>query len=143
STTLFRSSLRQIYGRPFTETRRALSDVANPLRAPLRGLTCTSQKLSKGGPRAVYLVGSSMLTLESWLRHLANPLRRIFQLQKLFFFTLHSVYFSVTFKNSKQKKSNKQLLCTNTTIYGVLSGIFFFELLCNTHHRRSTVNVDE
>src|SRR4029434_8016369 len=30
---------------------------------------------------AVYLVGSSMPTLHSWLRHLANPLRRIFQLQ--------------------------------------------------------------
>ena len=29
----------------------------------------------------VYLVGSSMLTLDSWLRHLANPVRPIFQLQ--------------------------------------------------------------
>ena len=28
---------------------------------------------------AVYLVGSSMPTLDSCLRHLANPLRRIFQ----------------------------------------------------------------
>ena len=30
---------------------------------------------------AVYLVGFSMPKLDSWLRHLANPLRRIFQLQ--------------------------------------------------------------
>ena len=30
---------------------------------------------------AVYLLDSSMITLDSWLRHLANPLRCIFQLQ--------------------------------------------------------------
>src|SRR4029434_3122140 len=30
---------------------------------------------------AVYLVGCSMPTLDSWLTHLANPLRCIFQLQ--------------------------------------------------------------
>ena len=29
---------------------------------------------------ATYLVGSSMLTLQSWFRHLASPLRCIFQL---------------------------------------------------------------
>ena len=39
--TLKRNLWSSVYGH--TETRRALSDVANPLRAPLRGLTCTSQ----------------------------------------------------------------------------------------------------
>ena len=42
------------------------------------------------------------------------------------FFTLYSVYFSVLLKNLSKKKSNKQLLGTNTTIYRVSSAIFFF-----------------
>ena len=57
-------------------------DTESPLRAPLRGLTCTSQFFNYPTPSirqyiAVYLVGSSMPTLDSWLRHLANPLRCI------------------------------------------------------------------
>ena len=38
------------------------------------------------------------------LRHLANPLRRIFFSYYKGVFTLYSVYFSVTFKKSKKKK---------------------------------------
>src|SRR4029434_2884109 len=71
-----------------------------------------------------HLVSSSMLTLGRVLTHLANPIRRIFQLQYRGFF-LYSVYFSVTFYKSTQK-SNKQPLRKNTTTFGVWSAIFFF-----------------
>lgn len=79
--------LSPIYGRPFTraetrrhtETHRALS-VA--WRAPPKFCNYPLKRLrAHRDPRAVYLVGSSMLTLDSWLRNLANPLRPIFQSQ--------------------------------------------------------------
>src|SRR4029434_2686081 len=78
--------------------------------------------------QAIYLVSSCMLTLDRWLRHLANPIRRIFSVTiKGFLHGTVSISLSLS-KNVSNKKSNKQLLGTNTTIYGVLSAIFFFEL---------------
>src|SRR4029434_181918 len=94
---------------------------------------------------AVYLVGSSMPTLDSWLRHLANPLRRIFQLQKRGFYIAQCLIRVNFKKNLSKKKSNKQLLCTKTTYkYGVWSAAILFLLLlfciCSTHNRRRTIN---
>src|SRR4029434_447318 len=41
-------------------------------------------------------------------------------------FTLHSLISLYLLKNLGKKRSNKQLLCTNTTINRVWSAIFFF-----------------
>src|SRR4029434_5234179 len=74
---------------------------------------------------AVYLVGSSMPTLDSWLRHLANPHRRIFSVTITGF--LHSLYFSVTYNTKSKQKKVKQttFMHKNTTIYVVWSTPIF------------------
>ena len=97
----------------FTQARKTRN---SPLRSYVPPLACLRAlliffnyptKLRKpqgwdwNRPIAVYLVGSSMLTLESWLRHLANPLRRSFQLQKLVFYIAQcSVNFGSYFRFS-------------------------------------------
>src|SRR4029434_3197039 len=65
-----------------------------------------------------------MLALHRWLRHLANPIRGIFQLHERGFYIVQCL-----FLGNLKKKSNKQLLCKNATIYGVWSAIFFYYLL--------------
>src|SRR4029434_2596319 len=122
-----------IYGRPFTETQRhgepspswqTLSEHLSVARR-VPPTFCHYSSPSICQYIAVYLVGSSMPTLDSWLRHLANPLRCIFQLQKRGFYIAQCLIRVNFKKNLSKKKSNKQLLCTKTTYkYGVWSAIF-------------------
>src|SRR4029434_3372663 len=125
-------TLSPIYGRPFSETQRhgepspTLETLSEHLfvacRAPPK--FCNYPTLSIRQYIAVFL-GNSMPTLDSWLRHLANPLRRIFQLQKRGFYIAQCLIRVNFKKNLSKKKSNKQLLCTKTTYkYGVWSAIF-------------------
>src|SRR4029434_94463 len=87
-----------------------------------------------------------MLTLDSWPQTPCKSPQTYFPVTITGFLHCTVSVSRLPLKNLSKKKSNKQLLCTNTAIYGVWSAIFFFivvivqspycfggELLCETH----------
>src|SRR4029434_7794649 len=52
----------------------------------------TGQQTNHATKQATYLVSSSMLTLNRVLTHLANPIRRIFQLQERGFYIVQCLF---------------------------------------------------